>query len=97
MEPSNPKNHEELLHLYASSVFPLFLPYLIPVFGQNLDIKDQALLDLVAEDAEIEKLADGFRFTEGPVWNKEEGYLLFSDIPANTIYQMEAWRAGKRF
>lgn len=66
---------------------------LIPVVGQNLDIKDPALLDLVAEDVEIKKLADGFRFTEGPVWNKEEGYLLFSDIPANTIYK---WRPGEQ-
>lgn len=33
-------------------------------------------------------LADGFLFTEGPVWNKEEGYILFSDIPASTIYKL---------
>ncbi|MFO7825849.1 MAG: SMP-30/gluconolactonase/LRE family protein [Cyclobacterium sp.] len=78
-----------LIRLISFSSF--FSLILIPVFGQNLDIKDQALLDLVAEDAEIEKLADGFRFTEGPVWNKEEGYLIFSDIPANTIYQ---WKPG---
>lgn len=73
--------------------FSIFSLSLIPVVGQNLDIKDPALLDLVAEDVEIKKLADGFRFTEGPVWNKEEGYLLFSDIPANTIYQ---WRPGEQ-
>ncbi len=70
----------------------LFLLFLFPVFGQNLDIKDQALLDLVAEDVEVKKLADGFQFTEGPVWNKEGGYLLFSDIPANTIYK---WSPGE--
>ena len=29
---------------------------------------------------------EGFEFTEGPVWHPE-GYLLFSDIPANTIYR----------
>ncbi|WP_162339830.1 SMP-30/gluconolactonase/LRE family protein [Cyclobacterium salsum] len=75
------------------SSFSLFFLFLLPVFGQNLDVKDQALLDLVAEDAEIKKLADGFRFTEGPVWNKEEGHLLFSDIPANTIYQ---WKPGEQ-
>lgn len=73
--------------------FSIFSLSLIPVVGQNLDIKDPALLDLVAEDVEIKKLADGFRFTEGPVWNKEEGYLLFSDIPANTIYK---WRPGEQ-
>lgn len=33
----------------------------------------------------IEKIADGFQFVEGPVW--KDGSLLFSDIPANTIYR----------
>ena len=32
-------------------------------------------------------IADGFLFTEGPVWNREENYLLFSDIAGNTIYR----------
>lgn len=31
-------------------------------------------------------IAEGFEFTEGPVWHPD-GYLLFSDIPANTIYR----------
>ncbi len=31
-------------------------------------------------------IADGFRFTEGPVWHPD-GYLLFSDIPANVVYR----------
>ncbi len=35
--------------------------------------------------AQVEKIADGFQFVEGPVWM--EGKLLFSDIPANTVYQ----------
>jgi gluconolactonase len=34
-------------------------------------------------------LAEGFQFTEGPVWVKE-GYLLFSDPNANTIYKYSA-------
>ncbi len=38
------------------------------------------------KNAKIEKLADGFKFTEGPVWH-HEGYLLFSDIPANKIFK----------
>ncbi len=35
-------------------------------------------------DVQVEKAAHGFRFTEGPAWSRE-GYLLFSDIPANKI------------
>jgi gluconolactonase len=47
---------------------------------------DPALNKLVPADAKIEKLAGGFRFTEGPVWIRDGGgYLLFSDIPANAI------------
>jgi gluconolactonase len=31
----------------------------------------------------------GFDFVEGPQWVAADGVLLFSDIPANTIYQLE--------
>ena len=41
--------------------------------------KDPALDAIVASDAKIEKLAGGFQFTEGPVWVRDGGYLLFSD------------------
>jgi len=37
-------------------------------------------------NAKVEKIADGLKFTEGPVWHPQ-GFLLFSDIPANTIYK----------
>jgi gluconolactonase len=48
--------------------------------------KDPALRAIVSSDAKIEKLADGFIFTEGPVWVKEGGEgLVFSDIPNNRI------------
>lgn len=44
---------------------------------------------LVAEDAEVERVADGFEFTEGPVWNPPGGYLLFSDIPGDAVFRWE--------
>lgn len=37
--------------------------------------------------AEPRLLADGFRFTEGPLWYQGNSWL-FSDIPANTIYRV---------
>jgi gluconolactonase len=46
-----------------------------------------AFLPLPAQDAvdlQVEKVAHGFRFTQGPVWS-HDGYLLFSDIPAGKI------------
>ena len=48
---------------------------------------DPRLDALVPADARIEKLADGFAFTEGPVWIQSESRLLFSDVRANAIYQ----------
>jgi gluconolactonase len=43
--------------------------------------------DIVPADATIKKVADGFTWTEGPIWIYE-GYLLFADIPGNAILKM---------
>ena len=48
---------------------------------------DPALNAIVPAHAQIEKLAEGFQFTEGPVWVREGGYLLFSDPNNYTIYR----------
>jgi gluconolactonase len=36
-------------------------------------------------NAAVERIATGFRWAEGPVWFRDGGYLLFSDIPNNRI------------
>ena len=54
----------------------------------SLDVRSPKLLDLIDPDAELEQLGTGCEFTEGPVWNAEGKFLLFSDIPAN---QMKKW------
>jgi len=41
--------------------------------------------ELVPQGAKVEQLAEGFKWTEGPVWIKTHGFLLFSDIPNNRI------------
>lgn len=46
---------------------------------------------LVPKDARVERIAEGFDWAEGPVWVPEEGgYLLFSDIPPNTVNRWDA-------
>ena len=45
------------------------------------------LYELIDGDAIPELIADGFQFTEGPVWDRKNDRLLFSDIPANTIFE----------
>ncbi|MDJ1496877.1 SMP-30/gluconolactonase/LRE family protein [Cytophagaceae bacterium DM2B3-1] len=53
---------------------------------------DPRLDELVSADAKIEKIADGFAFTEGPLWSTEGNYLLFTDIPKSLIYK---WQNGE--
>jgi gluconolactonase len=48
---------------------------------------DAALDAIVPPDYEIEKLAEGFVFTEGPLWVRDGGYLLFSDVRGNAIFR----------
>src|SRR5262245_32744694 len=48
---------------------------------------DPAIDAIVPANPKIYKLAEGFQFTEGPVWVRDGGYLLFSDPNANTIYK----------
>ncbi len=64
------------------------VPY--PTFGE-IERLDPALDDLIPSDAQLQKLAEGFDWSEGPVWVQEGNYLLFSDIPPNNIYK---WDAG---
>ena len=58
----------------------------------SIERRDPALDKLIGIDAKLEKLAQGFDWSEGPVWLPEEGALLFSDVPENTVYR---WSEGK--
>ena len=53
---------------------------------------DSQLDKLLAPEAKLEILADGFTWTEGPVWmgDATNGHLLFSDIPRNSIFKWTA-------
>jgi gluconolactonase len=53
---------------------------------------DPRIDHLVPKDALIEVLADGFRWSEGPVWDGANGRVLFSDIPNNTVH---SWSEAK--
>lgn len=52
----------------------------------KIAVIDEQLNHIISKDATIDKVADGFQFTEGPVWHPD-GYLLFSDPNTNTIYR----------
>ena len=61
----------------------------------NVEVErlDPALDAIVPLNPKVWKLAEGFKFTEGPVWVPSPnpgGYLLFSDPNANAIYKYSA-------
>jgi gluconolactonase len=62
-----------------------------PVVG-TVKREAPALDALVPRDATVERIAEGFTWSEGPVWVREGGYLLFSDVPENKMYR---WREGE--
>jgi gluconolactonase len=72
-----------------SATLDLYRPDRFPVaesFETVIDRIDPAVDALVSPGAKMERLAKGFEFTEGPVW-VPDGFLLFSDPNANTIYR----------
>jgi len=46
----------------------------------------------IVKDSKLEKIATGFVFTEGPIWDESQECLFFSDIPAN---KMRKWTEAK--
>jgi gluconolactonase len=56
----------------------------------KLDRKDAELDKIVPAGAQLEEMAGGYTWLEGPVW--DEGSLFFSDVPANTIVR---WTPGR--
>jgi gluconolactonase len=49
---------------------------------------DEKLNHIITPGTKVEKIADGFQFTEGPVWHPD-GFLLFSDPNTNNIYRYD--------
>lgn len=62
------------------------LPAPLPTVGK-LTQMDPAFARIVAPDARMEKVAEGFTWSEGPAWMQAGGYLLFTDVPENIIYR----------
>lgn len=55
-------------------------------FG-SIEKFDSSLDSIISQGAFIEKLGEGYEWSEGPVWVESEKMLLFSDVPKNTIYK----------
>jgi gluconolactonase len=62
-----------------------------PTLGRIVRI-DPRFDKLIPPGARMEILAGGFDWTEGPLWIKDGGYLLFSVIPPNKVCK---WKEGE--
>ena len=60
-----------------------------PRYLGSIERLDSSINNLIAPDAKIEIIADSFDWSEGPLWVDAGNYLLFSDIPPNTIFKWD--------
>jgi gluconolactonase len=58
-----------------------------PVVDGTIERLDPALDKIISTDAKVEIIAQGYEWTEGPLWLDGQNMLLFSDVPKNTIYK----------
>lgn len=57
----------------------------------SIERLDPALDQLIAPDAKIERLAEGYEWAEGPVWvQRDGGHVLFSDVVKNTVHKWDS-------
>ena len=79
-----------------SFLFLLFSSYTLvgkdyPTTG-SVERLDASINQLIPLDAKIEILADGYNWSEGPVWISKGDFLLYSDVPTNKIHK---WKEGE--
>lgn len=56
----------------------------------RIEILEEEGLKVIDPETTIQVEAEGFTWVEGPLWIDEEGgYLLFSDIPHNTVFKLD--------
>jgi gluconolactonase len=76
-------------------MYKLLLPaFLCILFACNrtknigtIERLDPSLDSIISRDAAIEIVADGYTWTEGPLWIEDQKMLLFSDVFANKVFK----------
>lgn len=58
---------------------------------------DPALDAIIAADAKIEVIAEGYTWSEGPVWIESQKMLLFSDVPENIVYKWTEEKGAEKY
>lgn len=59
----------------------------MPSVPLNVERLDPALDQIIPSNARLQQVADGFKWTEGPIWTPA-GYLLFAEISSNSIRKL---------
>jgi len=55
----------------------------------KIEILDDSALELIDPSAEIKVIGKGFTWTEGTLYIEDGDYLIFSDIPNNTVFKID--------
>ena len=56
----------------------------------DFEVVDPRFNDVVDTSQQRKTLAEGFQFTEGPIWHPYDGHVTFSDIPADSMHRWSA-------
>jgi gluconolactonase len=72
--------------IYVNVQFQVHCQRSFPTIGKIVRL-DPEFDKLVPPESKIEVLATGFIWSEGPVWVKSGGFLLFSDVPNNIVHK----------
>ena len=65
------------------------------VLLDSIERIDPEINAIISPDAMIEVLAEGFEWSEGPLWLPDKNQLLFSDIPNNAVFQWDENHGAK--
>ena len=77
--------------VHALGAFALGVVIAAAARGAEIQRRDQRFDAIVPPGAELERVAEGFAWVEGPVWRRASGSLLFSDVANDAIHE---WRPG---
>ena len=80
------------MRLLLAAVMVLLVAVAASAETPTIERLDPALDKLISADAKFEKIAEGMEWSEGPVWDKKNNRLIFSDVIRNTEFQ---WSPGK--
>jgi gluconolactonase len=80
---------KRILPLLLFPVFAMAAEEALPKFEMSIERLDPALDSLIEPGTKVEKLAEGFNWSEGPTWYRDT--VVFSDVPENIVYQ---WKSG---